>query len=71
MHHGLRKWPTERIHRLVELWPDLTRTVTAIARELGVSRSAVILRAEYLALSGRPTGRLAPTNDERELIAAD
>jgi hypothetical protein len=71
MHKGLRKWPAERIHRLVELWPDLTKTIPAIARELGVSRSTVILRAEYLALSGRPVSRLAPTNDERELIAAD
>ena len=71
MSKGLRKWPTERIRRLVELWPDLTKTTSVIARELGVSRSAVILRAEYLALSGRPIGKTGPTNDERELIGAD
>ena len=54
MSKGLRTWPAERIHRLVELWPNLAKSIAAIARELGVNRSAVILRAEYLALSGRP-----------------
>jgi hypothetical protein len=55
MSKGLREWPAERTYRLVELWqPDPTRSVADIARELGVNRSTVILRAEYLALHGRP-----------------
>jgi hypothetical protein len=66
-----RHWPPDRIRRLVELWPDLSKTIPGMARELGVSRSAVKLRAEYLALSGRPIGRRDPIHDERELIATD
>jgi hypothetical protein len=54
MPKGLRKWPAERICRLAELWPDPTKSIADITRELGVTRSAVILRAEYLALRGRP-----------------
>jgi hypothetical protein len=53
MPKALRAWPTERIHRLVTLWPDPTKTIADIARELGVDRSTVVLRAEYLALPGR------------------
>jgi predicted DNA-binding ribbon-helix-helix protein len=40
---GLREWPAERLRRLAELWDDPTRTISAIARELGVQRSTVIL----------------------------
>jgi hypothetical protein len=50
------------------LWPDLTRSIPTIARELGVSREAVIRRADYLALHGRPMRALLGIHDERELI---
>jgi transposase-like protein len=53
MSKGLRKWPTEQIYRLVELWADPTKSVAAIARELGVDCATVIRRAEYLALRPR------------------
>ena len=35
MPKALRVWPAERIHRLVTLWPDPTKTIADIARELG------------------------------------
>jgi predicted DNA-binding ribbon-helix-helix protein len=50
----MEKWPAERIRRLTELWLDPTKTVAAIAREFGVHRATVILRAAYLGLPGRP-----------------
>jgi hypothetical protein len=53
------EWPAEQLRRLVELWPDPTKTVSAIARELGKSRPAVILQAAYLALPARPDRRHA------------
>src|SRR6516225_6891634 len=53
VYKGLRQWPGERIHRLVELWADSTKSVAAIARELGVDCRTVIRRAEYLALRRR------------------
>ena len=56
VYKGLRKWPGERIYRLVELWADPTKSVAAIARELGVDCRTVIRRAEYLALR-RGTGQ--------------
>ena len=54
MARGLHAWPPERARRLVELWPDLTKSIPVIARELGVSKEAVVRRADYLALRGRP-----------------
>ena len=68
MSRGLHTWPPERARRLTELWPDLTKSIPAIAHELGVSREAVIRRADYLALHGRPTGHQLSIHDERELI---
>lgn len=68
MSRGLHTWPPERARRLAELWPDLTKSIPAIARELGVSREAVIRRADYFALHGRPMRALLGTHDERELI---
>jgi hypothetical protein len=56
MSRGLRKWPAEQMYRLVELWADPTKSITAIARELGVDCSTVIRRAEYLALRERIVG---------------
>jgi predicted DNA-binding ribbon-helix-helix protein len=52
--HDMEKWPAEQIRRLTELWLDPTITLAAIAREFGVHRSNVILRAAYLGLPGRP-----------------
>jgi hypothetical protein len=51
--YRLRYWPEARLHRLVELWPDPTWTVAAIARELGVGDNAVLRRAKELGLEGR------------------
>lgn len=70
MARGLHRWPPERARRLVELWPDLTKSIPAIARELGVSKEAVIRRADYLALRGRPIRSLLPsvTNEGRSLV---
>jgi hypothetical protein len=68
MSRGLHTWPPERARRLTELWPDLTKSIPAIARELGVSREAVIRRADYFALHGRPMRDLLGIHDERELI---
>src|SRR3954452_13366519 len=42
MPKGLRAWRPEQTHRLVKLWPDPTKTIAAIARELGVDRSTGI-----------------------------
>ena len=56
------EWPAEQLRRLVELWPDPTKTVSAIARELGMNRPAVILRAAYLALPARPVSRRASSS---------
>ena len=53
MSKGLRKWPAEQMCRLVELWADPTKSITAIARELGVDCSTVVRRAQYLALRER------------------
>jgi hypothetical protein len=53
VYKGLRQWPGERIYRLVELWADPTKSVAAIARELGVDYRTAIRRAEYLALRRR------------------
>ena len=68
MSRGLHTWPPARARRLAELWPDLTKSIPAIAHELGVSREAVIRRADYLALHGRSTGRRFSIHDERELV---
>ncbi len=68
MSRGLHTWPPERSRRLAVLWPDLTKSIPVIARELGVSREAVIRRADYLALHGRPIRPALGTHDERELI---
>jgi hypothetical protein len=68
MSRGLHTWPPERARRLAKLWPDLTKSIPAIARELGVSREAVIRRADYLALHRRPMRALLGIHDERELI---
>jgi hypothetical protein len=68
MSRGLHAWPLERSRRLAQLWPDLTKSIPAIARDLGVSREAVIRRADYLALHGRPVRTLLGIHDERELI---
>jgi hypothetical protein len=68
MSRGLHTWPLERSRRLAQLWPDPTKSIPAIARELGVSREAVIRRADYLALHGRPMRALLGIHDERELI---
>ena len=51
------EWPEERLRRLAKLWPDLTYSIVAIARELGTNQEAVRRRAKYLALQGRPTSR--------------
>jgi hypothetical protein len=59
MSRELHAWPTARTRRLVELWPDPTRSILSIAHELGVSSRAVIRRAEHLALAGRFV-RVAP-----------
>jgi hypothetical protein len=66
MSRGLHTWPPERARRLAELWPDLTKSIPAIARELGVSREAVIRRADYLALNGRPIKAMLAIHDERQ-----
>jgi len=68
MSRGLHTWPSARARRLAELWPDLTKSIPAIAHELGVSRAAVIRRADYLALRGRSTGLRFGIHDERELV---
>lgn len=49
----LRKWPMERLSRLVQLWNDPTLTLSAIADDLGVSVPTVKRRADYLALRAR------------------
>jgi hypothetical protein len=48
------EWPEGRLRRLIELWPDSTWTVRAIALELGVSIFPVQRRAKKLGLRGRP-----------------
>jgi hypothetical protein len=50
----LEEWPEGRQRRLIELWPDPTWTVRAIALELGVSIFVVQRRAKELGLQGRP-----------------
>jgi hypothetical protein len=67
MSRGLHSWPPERARRLAELWPDRTKSIPAIAKELGVSREAVIRRADYLALQGRPVRALLGIHNERKL----
>ena len=54
MPSALHPWPDERIRRLFDLWPDPTKTIIGIARELGVSAESVKRRANYLALHRRP-----------------
>jgi hypothetical protein len=51
MSRGLHAWPAERKRRLAELWRDPTMNISAIARDLGVSRRTVIRRADYLSLA--------------------
>jgi hypothetical protein len=68
MSRGLHTWPPERSRRLAELWPDLTKSIPAIARELGVSREAVIRRADYLALNGRKIKNVPGSPDKLALI---
>jgi hypothetical protein len=48
------EWPEGRLRRLIELWPDPTWTIRAIALELGVSIFVVQRRAKELGLRGRP-----------------
>jgi hypothetical protein len=38
MSKGHRDWSAERLHRLVELWPDLSKTIPVIFR--GAHRQA-------------------------------
>jgi hypothetical protein len=47
-------WPGERLRRLAELWPDPTKTVCAIGRELGVGEEAVRRRAKDLGFKEDP-----------------
>jgi transposase-like protein len=49
----LRKWPAERLIRLVRLWNDPTLSLEGIARDLGVCVETVKRRAAYLALRSR------------------
>jgi response regulator of citrate/malate metabolism len=51
----LRKWPIQRLTRLVQLWNDTSLTLDDIAQELGVSVGTVKRRAAYLALRDRRT----------------
>jgi hypothetical protein len=53
-----REWPDGRLRRLAELWPDPTRPIRAIARELGVSIGD--RRAKKLGLRGRPKSASDP-----------
>jgi hypothetical protein len=55
-------WSRERTERLAALWAE-GKTTGQIARELGVSRNAVIGKAHRLGLQRRPSPikRTAPT----------
>lgn len=48
-------WSEEREARLRELWPDPDLSCAAIGAELGVSRSAVIGKANRLGLGPKPS----------------
>jgi hypothetical protein len=69
MSRGFRKWPEDRIRRLVALWPDPTKTIRVIAREFGVSWVAVERRAKHLGLAGRPASRRDPWPCDPSLVS--
>jgi hypothetical protein len=50
----LDEWSDQQLRRLIELWPDPTWTILAMARELGVGHESVTRRAKELGLQGRP-----------------
>jgi hypothetical protein len=67
----LNKWPDERLHRLALLWPDTSKSVQAIAKELATNGPAVKRRAKHLGLQGRPMSRDQPwLAARRELLRA-
>jgi hypothetical protein len=66
----LNKWPDERLRRLARLWPDTSKSLEAVAQELGTSSEAVKRRAKYLGLHGRPmSGRQSWLAARRELLS--
>jgi hypothetical protein len=55
MRRTFHEWPEDRLRRLTELWADPSKSIIAIARELGTNWAAVRRRAKLLGLPGRPT----------------